>query len=81
MDRTENRRRFAPLSADHPLVQSGDPCPICAMPFSPGDVVELIPLGPDLANREAVAKARDGRAYNARAVAVHTACRPPAEEF
>lgn len=75
-----DRRTFSPLTPEHPLVQTGDPCPICAEPFSPGDVVELVPVGPDLTDREAVRRARDGRAYNARAVAVHTACQPPASE-
>lgn len=73
----ELRRGYPPLQPDHPLVQTGDPCPICDEPFSAGDVVELVTLGPDLVDREDVRRARDGEAYNARAVAVHTACRPP----
>jgi hypothetical protein len=69
------------LEADDRLVQTGDPCPICDEPFSAGDVIELVTLGPDLVDREAVRRARDGMAYNARAVSVHTACRPPGETF
>lgn len=75
--RTPSARGYPPLPADHPLVLTGDPCSICGEPFSGGDVVELVPVGPDLADRESVRAARDGEAYNARAVAVHIDCRPP----
>lgn len=63
--------RFGPLAADHPLV--GQTCPACKEPLAAGDIPELVPIGPG-DDPDARKRARQGRAYNAIAVAAHLAC-------
>lgn len=64
-------RKFAPLLADHPLI--GQECPVCHTPFEVGAVVTLIALGPGK-DPEAQERAREGRPYNAVAMAAHWTC-------
>lgn len=78
-------RKMGPLTKDHPLVAGqrgpcngcganfGDTCPACLNGFEEGEYVTLIEIGPG-ENSEARAAAREGRAYNAIAVAAHWAC-------
>jgi hypothetical protein len=78
-------RKMGPLGADNPLVQSnqgdcngcgsplGDVCPGCDKPFEAGDYITLVVIGPG-GDREAQAKAREGRYYNAITIPAHWAC-------
>lgn len=74
------RRNYPPLKPDHPLVRSASRCPICASPFAAGDVTTMVNLGPTPTDREALRCARDGEAYNSRALVVHSDCQPPGAE-
>jgi hypothetical protein len=64
-------QRMGPLSADHPAVNK--PCPGCRRAILAGAFVTLLAVGPgdDPEERE---KARNGRPYNAVAVAAHWEC-------
>lgn len=64
-------RRFGPLPADHPILDTQ--CPACDQVFMAGDFVTLVPLGPG-GDEEERAKARAGRHYNSAAACVHWAC-------
>lgn len=63
-------RRFGPLPADGVPAY---PCPACRQAFVAGDYTTLVPLGPGT-DPDQRKRAREGRAYNARAIMVHWAC-------
>jgi hypothetical protein len=70
--RTFTMRRYAPLAADHWLLEQV--CPCCNQRFARGDSTTLVPLGPGR-DRAECAKARKAMpAYDAHAIAVHWAC-------
>ncbi len=60
-------RKFGPKSADHPGI--GQPCKLCGIAFKEGDFTGLITVEP--ADEEEAQKAREGKAYTARAEEVH----------
>lgn len=66
-------RPYAPLTDDHPLIIDGAKCPGCLQPFAVGDVITLVVIGPGQ-DTEAREQARQGQAYNARAIPAHYAC-------
>jgi hypothetical protein len=70
-------RRFGPKAGNHPSI--GQPCPACGVAFAAGDFTTLIPLGPG-ADPDARERAREGRAFNAVGIEVHSACSTGVEE-
>ena len=66
-------RRMGPLKDDHPLVRDCEDCPGCKQPFKAGEYVTLVTIGP-ADDEEQQQLARDGKAYNAVAVAAHWTC-------
>lgn len=65
--------RFAPLSADHPMV--GDRCVFCGQALSEGDRPALVEWGPG--SDEDAAKAAEGRAHNVECKPAHERCAWP----
>ena len=61
---------FGPKKPGHPSI--GTPCPICGKPFAEGDYTVLIAIGARQPGE--LRKQRDGRAYNAEALEVHSDC-------
>lgn len=64
---------FDVLAEDHPLVVAGKSCPGCELVFKEGDSITLVSIGPGN-DPEEQEKAREGRAYNAVALAAHYKC-------
>jgi len=65
-------QKMGPLPADSWLLKGGD-CPGCRLPFTEGDRITLVPIGPG-EDPDEQAKAAQGRAFNAIAIAVHWTC-------
>lgn len=63
-------RLFGPKEPDHPSV--GIPCAICDKPFAAGDYTTAVSVGP--AGKEAQARMKEGRPYNAVCVEAHADC-------
>lgn len=66
-------RKFPPLLDNHNLVIGDETCLACQEPFRPGDIVTVVPIGPGL-DEEARKRCREGKPYNAVAIAIHWGC-------
>jgi hypothetical protein len=69
----DDLRKMGRLSADHWLVDKRADCPGCELPFMAGDYVTLVSIGPGIDLDERI-RARERRAFDAVAIAVHWAC-------
>lgn len=68
-------QKFAPLSADHPLVNdaTGTNCPGCNQRFRAMDVITRVAIGPG-DNEDARRLCLEGSFYEAVGIPVHWAC-------
>lgn len=72
-------RKFPPLPDNHSLIKNDHSCIACRMPFKPGEIVTLVPIGPGK-DEEARKKCRNGEPYNAVAIPIHWSCATGLEE-